>query len=254
MEIENDDGVCLIFLLPLELWHYVIKFLRPWEALQLRQTCKRAIEIVTLFQSYWYRQFCWYLIGHKKRAAMYKTGCSRRHRSDIKRGLNCLSLEQEQQLITKHNLALSELPIFLLLNPDIVECSNANHYIYDLPQTRFDIPLDRNDYKPGQQVYLYRFLIHNYRQQRQRIKRYNKAEVEDELKLLRGDISRKRKDLTKIIAQRKREIDKAKRHDTHLRDIQRQLKRFEHNRIFHGCKSRGYRGLLTSIVDAKNKI
>jgi len=227
---------------PNEIWQLIISELGPWDALQLRTASKRFYEVVTSFQSYWYRQFCWYLICQKKRPAMFKTGCQRKHIHT--HSIDCLNVEQEMELSAQLGIHVSELPNRIAVCPTIMEgypCTNTNHYIYEIPANRLLIPLDPNDYKPSEQNYLYRFLIHNYRQQRQRAARYNQSEIKLQLRQVQDDLTRQQKELDKIIEQYKREIQKTKNRQKFLKGVHQQLQTLETNKVFHGQRSRTYK-------------
>lgn len=167
---------------------------------------------------------------------MFKTGCHKTHKLDIPKSIACLSTEQEQEIVSALEISISELPNRLLQNPELFDqyvCRNIDHYIYDLPLTRFDIPLDPADYQPNGQVYCYRFLIHNYRQQRQRASRQSGA-----------DITRQQKQVQRDLAKIRRDLEKTRSREIYLASVSAQLARMENNRVFHGKKSRQYRGLL----------
>ena len=85
-----------------------------------------------------------------------------------------------------------------------------------------------------------RFLIHNYIHQRQRAARYSKIDVQCQQKQVQKDLSQLHKEMTKMLAR----IDKVQNRDIVLRNIDEQLTRLEQNRVFHGKKSRQYKGLL----------
>ncbi len=233
--------------LPTEIWQQIVMCLSPWDALQLRTVSKNYYNMVTTFHSYWYRQFCWFLICQKKRPAMFKTGCHRSHKKDIPCTVDCLNIDQEQLILTELSISVHSLPDVLKTNPEIFNrypCTNSNHFNYDLPEDRFNIPLDSSDYDPQTQIYCYRFLIHNYRQQRSRTSKYSRADVKRQLKQTRDDMTKQRREMDKIIAQCKRELERTQNRDTFLRNIDLQLSRVEVNKVFYGKKSRQYKGLL----------
>lgn len=240
--------------LPVEIWHMIMTYLAPWDALQLRTASFDFYVIITTHQRYWYQHFCWFLICQKKRPAMFKTGCHKTHNPNIPRDIACLNIEQEQELITQYCISLSELPALLAANPDMTskyECNNIDHYIYDLPLHWFEIPIDPHDYQPNEQIYCYRFLIHNYRNQRQRTSRYNRNDIKRQMKQVREDLVRQQKELNRLIKQCERDIEKSQNRDLFLHNIDLQLARIEHNKIFHGKKSRQYKGMLDTISERK---
>jgi hypothetical protein len=223
------------------LWQHIISYLKPWNALQLRQASHFFYSAVTGFQSYWYRQFCWYLIVQRKRPAMFKSGCPRTHKEPP--SLECLDVQQEIDLATRLGVRVAELSELInerLLSDMGFQCSNPIHYVYHLPGDRFAIPLDPNDYKPDEQVYCYRFLIHNFRQQRQRCARYNKAQVKEQLRLVHSELRAKERELEKIVDNYRKDIQRIKDRARFLRSIHEQLMRVDENRVFHGQRSRTY--------------
>jgi ribosomal protein S20 len=227
---------------PKETWHYIIEIISPWDALQLRSASKKLYEVVSSFQSYWYRQFCWYLICQKKRPAMFKTGCKRKHIQP--HSIECLNVQQEVQLATQLNMHVSELcnidiTPFATENDDY-KCTNASHYMYEIPANRFLIPLDPNDYKPNEQSYLYRFLIHNYRQQRQRVSRYNKSDIKTQLRQVQDELTKQQKEYDRLLDQCQREIQKFKTRQKFLKGVYQQLERLDNNKVFHNQRSRTY--------------
>lgn len=242
-----------IFLeLPVEIWHMIIDWLNPWDALQLRQSCRQIWRHVTGHQAYWYRRFCWLMIRQKKRPAMLKSGCRRYHKKSVLPGMNCLSLQQELRLCQMHQITFTELKRRIKADPDKmlknIKCSNANHYIYEIPQAPSKVSLDTKDYDPNTQLYLFRYLIHNYRAQRQSISRYDLKTIETQQKTVRKELQTKRR----IIDQCRREMNRIKERDAWLQSVQQQLKRLEKNKVFYGKKSRQYRGLLQSPNEEKN--
>lgn len=238
---------------PSEVWFLIMDYLSPWDNLQLRQTTHDMNTVVTGHQSFWYRHFTWYLIQQNKRIALFKTGCAKRHRPNVRRGVYCLTLAQEQQLSEARGVSVTDLPGELehhleWLDDDAYRCENVNHYSYVLPTNRFAIPLDSDDYHPNNgQLYLYRFLIHNYRRQRQRAKRYNKKTVERQITDVKKDLRRQRRHLKEIQSRCEKEIRKTKARDAFLRDMQDQLKRLDENRVFYGKRTREYKGLAGSV-------
>jgi hypothetical protein len=228
--------------LPKEIWQLIVTELGPWDALQLRTVSKNFYQAVTSFQSYWYRQFCWYLICQKKRPAMFKTGCQRKHNQPY--SIACLNVQQEMQLSSHLNIKVSDLPDYISKCPNIVEpsnCTNSSHYIYEIPDNRLLIPLDPTDYKPNEQNYLYRFLIHNYRQQRQRASRYDKSEIKLQLRQVQDDLTKQQKEFDRIVEQYKRDIQKTKNRQKFLKGVYHQLETLDRNKVFHGQRSRTYK-------------
>lgn len=244
-------------LVPIEIWQRIVQMLGPWDALQLRCTCRGLYAAVTYFHSYWYRQFCWYLIKQKKRPAMFLTGCDRKHIQP--RDVTCLREEERVRLAAELEVPVSRLGKHPALEyPDGQywsrravktqfserECDNASHYIYKLPADRFDIPLDPADYKPNEQLYIYRFLIHNYRHQRQRASHYTPSEVVRQLKEVNTDLIRQKRELARVTEQLKRGIERTRQRKALLREVHHQIRRLENNKVFHGRKSRGYKGII----------
>lgn len=231
---------------PTEVWYRIVENLDAWDALKLRAASRRLYAVVTLFDEYWYRQFTWYLVSQDKKAAMFKTGCDRRHKQHVPRSQHCLSIQQEEELAAQLGIPIERLTRRIEDDPSIldgVECTNVNHYVYDLPKRRSEMPLNRKDYKPGDQIYLYRFLIHNYRQQRQSARNYSTQKVVEQLKAVQQDLEKQRVELTRLVARCKKEIRRTKRREASLQDMARRCKKLEHNRVFHGRRSRQYKGL-----------
>lgn len=202
----------LLLQLPIETLQRIVEYLSPWDALQLRRSSSYLYDVVTHFHSYWYRQFCWYLIRQKKRPAMFLTGCDRTHIKE----LHC-------------ELAGSNSG-----------CTDSSHYIYKLPPNRFAIPLNPSDYHPEEQLYIYRFLIHNYRHQRQRASHYRQDEVARQLKELDQTLTHQRRELQRIADQ----VQRTRKRRALLKNVQQQINRLETNHVFHGKKSRHYKGVL----------
>lgn len=240
--------------LPREILEIIVTKLGPWDSLQLRQTNKRLFDIVTKYQPYWYRQFCWYLILQKKRPAMYKTGCARTHTRS--RTIDCLDTQQEMDLAHQLGVPFSALGEMVMENPSIMDayvCTNYSHYIYDLPRNRFDIKLDENDYKPSSQVYCYRFLIHNYRQQRQRVAKWDITSIEDQRKEIRLEIRKKQREFGKVADEHRRDMQRIRNRDEYLKSVADQIKRLDNNRVFHGQRSRTYRSTTTTPQKLKKE-
>lgn len=251
--------------LPVEVWHNVLSFLPcPWDALQLRQCSHELYDAVTNFHSYWYRQFCWYLIKQKKRPAMFLTGCAREH---VKaHDVTCLSGAEQTAAAAHFGVHIDELPKHPEFQDGTVYwtdrddcgtpfsalCANSSHYIYKLPDNRFDIPLAHKDYKPQAQLYIYRFLIHNYRHQRQRASHYSKTEVDRHLQFTNRTLAKHRKELARITAEYHEKMSRARKRRELLKEVSLQLKRLDSNKVFHGRKSRKYKGLGGGGVGAES--
>lgn len=228
--------------LPREIICLIMDHLTPWESLQLRLLSKTLCDFVTYNQSYWYRHFCWYLIGQKKKPALHKTGCSRVHLGEM--NATCLSLDDQIQLAKLGNCSTINLQSYIDINPGCLQqyvCSNVAHYSYTIPKSLSEIPLDQNDYKPHDQVYINRFLIHNYRSQRSRASRYNKTEIKHQIKQTQSEIITKRKELAKIISNMTRDIKKLEARGQFLGDLHSQLVLLEKNKVFLNQRSRTYR-------------
>lgn len=235
-------------LFPAEIWHRIIDNLDAWDALNLRTTCRELCTVVTLYDAYWYRHFTWYLVTQDKKAAMFKTGCARRHKRHVPRSSHCLNLQQEEILVNRLAIPLDQVTEVFEKDPNVLErvgleCTNVNHYVYDLPKTRDEMPLNSDDYNPGAQIYLYRFLIHNYRQQRKSARNYTTQKVLSQLKLVCTDLEKQRIELSRLIAQCKRNIKKTKRREASLQDMARRCEKLDQNKVFHGRRSRQYKGL-----------
>lgn len=218
--------------LPAEVWSLVVNYLKPWDALQLRRASRRFNEVVIGCQTYWYRQFTWFLIKQNLRVALWKTACKRTHNPRVRVSLDCFSLSEEEKLADRLGIPVRDLPERVANDPSVCSghvCSNPQHYIFDVPRSRYHIPIDPSDYHPNQQTYVYRFLIHNYRHRRERCRRFSKQLVNDDLKT-----SRKR------IAALQNEMDKLRRRVTMLEETSLELKMLETNKVFFGCKSRNY--------------
>jgi len=231
---------------PPEIWQKIIDNLEAWDALKLRAASKELYCVVTTYEAYWYRQFTWYLVNQDKKAAMFKTGCPRRHKSHVSRSLYCLTMQQEDELSARLQIPLDRLAQATEEDPSLLdgsECTNVHHYVYYLPKTRMEMPLNREDYNPRGQIYLYRFLIHNYRQQRQKARNYSTKRVKDQLKIVQEDLYKQRREFTRLVARCKKEIRRAKRREAALLEMSRRCKKLEKNRIFHGRRSRQYKGL-----------
>ena len=238
--------------LPPEMWHEIIVHLGPADALQLRATSKQMYRIVTLFQSYWYRQFTWYLICLKKREALFRTGCHRTHKKSIPMGTNCINRSQEKALAERFELTVKELIEMIECDRDAtilsqIQCTNPAHYTFEIPRSRFDIPLDRSDFNPSDQIYLYRFLIHNYRQQRQRARQYTRERVKQQLRYVRQERKKVRKDMENYVQRCQRQLTKMRNQDSFLCEMAKRLDLLERNKIFYNRQSRFYRGLLDEI-------
>ncbi len=233
--------------LSVELWHIIISHLGPWDALQLREVNKHMCLIVTNNQPYWYRQFCWYLILQKKRPAMFKTGCKKTHNHI--RNIDCINVDQELQLASILNVHVSQLSQIIVNNPNTLDlisinCENASHYVYDLPNDRMSIPLDPLDYDPKEQIYCYRFLIHNYRQQKYKIAKYDIKEVMQQQQNIQKELKRKKQEWQKIQQSYTRDIEKIENREKYLKTISQQIKQVNTNKIFHAQRSRTYRGII----------
>ena len=156
-------------------------------------------------------------------------------------------LHQEQELARKLNISIEELPRAILAEPsvmDTMECTNVHHYIYDLPKDRFQIPIDNRDFRPNDgQIYLYRFLMHNYRHQREKAKRYKMDEVVRQKKIVEQELKKHRQELSRLIARCKKEMQKTKRREAWLQDMHARLVQLTNNRVFHNRRTRQYRGL-----------
>jgi hypothetical protein len=227
------DAAATIEDIPRELWSTIVEYLGPWDALQLRQTSKAFHTVVVECQQYWYRQFTWFLIKQNLRVALWKTACKRSHNPEIAPSLNCISLSDEETLAVQLGIAVADLPREIEVNPRLLmtfKCTNPQHYIFEVPKTRFHIPIDPSDYHPAQQVYVYRFLIHNYRHRRERSRRFTKHAVNDELKA-----SKKRLATLQI------ETERLRRRIALLQETATELKMLETNTVFFGYKSRSYR-------------
>lgn len=234
---------------PIEIWRKIIDNLDAWDALKMRAVSRELYGVVTLYDAYWYRHFTWYLVNQDKKAAMFKTGCARHHKKHVPRSSHCLSLQQEEALSAKLGIPLDRLSRTIEADPSVlagVECTNVNHYIYELPKTREEMPLNREDYNPHDQIYLYRFLIHNYRQQRQKARNYTMEKVQEQLKLVQSDVKKQRTELSRLIAQCKRDLKRTKRREANLLEMGRRCKKLENNRVFHGRRSRQYKGLVSN--------
>lgn len=219
--------------IPSEVWTMVVEYLKPWDALQLRQSSTVFNTIVVGCQPYWYRQFTWFLIKQNLRVALWKTACKRSHNPEISPSLNCISVTDEELLAGQLGIKTADLAKEVKANPGILmnlKCTNPQHYIFEVPKTRFHIPIDPSDYHPGQQVYIYRFLIHNYRHRRQRSRRFIKQNVTDELKT-----SKKR------LATLQFETERLLRRIKLLQETAAELTMMEKNTVFFGCKSRNYK-------------
>lgn len=176
----------------------IVEHLSCWDALQFRQTCTFMNESVILCQTYWYQQFTWFLITQNKRVALFKTACKRVH---DQRYTNC--------------------------NTDC--CVNPTHFIFDVPLDRRSIPIDPIDFNPSQQKYIYRFLIHKYRQRRAKAKGFMPSLVND------------RRNAKRKIAHLEIELEKAKKQLLLLDKMESEQKLIKANTIFFGRKSRQYK-------------
>jgi len=231
-----------MFIFPTEIWNIIIDNLEAWDSLNLRLSSKQLYKIVTHYHSYWYKQFTWYLVCYGKKPAMFKTDCDRRHKAHIPRTSHCLSLSQEEEIASNLNCTVNDLFDLIIHKPEIMhgyECTNVNHYMYDLPQTREEMPLNQKDFHPRDQVYLYRFLIHNYRHQRQKARNYNNDKVDDQLKIIKSDLTKQHNELDRI----KRNIKRMKNREALLQDMKRRCDKLKENRVFYGRRSRQYKGL-----------
>lgn len=224
--------------LPKELVFMIVDLLSSWDALSLRQTCHDMNERVIQNQCYWYRQFTLYLIKQNKRVALFKTGCKRKHKPDVPLTVNCLSSQQEADLAEELSLSITKLPLFLE-SPDhdpvsitVAECQNPLHFVYEVPRVLSDIPIVAADFHPTEQIYLYRYLIHNYRTRRERVKRYNS----DAIKLQKRETLASLKRAEAAVEKHRKKLET-------LAGISTQLKMVETNKVFFGSKSRQYRGL-----------
>ena len=231
---------------PPEIWRRIVDHLDAWDALKLRTTSRTLYAVVTRYDAYWYRQFTWFLVNQDKKAAMFKTGCNRRHKRHVVRSQHCLSLRQEELLSARLGIGMDRLTGTIERDPSIlddVECTNVNHFVYDLPKTRSAMPLNREDYAPNDQIYLYRFLIHNYRLQRQKARNYNTQKVSSQLKIVKTDLDKQRGQLSRVLARCERDIKRTKKREASLQEMSTRCKKLEMNRVFHGRRSRRYKGL-----------
>jgi hypothetical protein len=234
--------------LPIEIWYALCDYLGPWDALQLRTANRWFYACITRHQSYWYRQFTWYLIQQNKKIALFKTGCTKQHKRNIERGINCLTLEQERRIMERYKLeSVSDLGHQLAVHPNWLDdepCENVAHFTYDIPRHRFAIPLDPADYHPNDgQLYCYRFLIHNYRRQRQRAQRYDETTLRDQLRQNQRELSRQRAELKTLVARCERGIRQTKHRDFFLRGMLSRLKMLAQNKVFYSRRTREYKGL-----------
>lgn len=241
--------------LPPEVWHAVVDWLEPWSALQLRATCTALCRVVSAHQPYWYRHFTWYLCKKNKRDAVFKTGCRRWHRADIPQGFGCLTPPQELELSRELGVPLNKLEYVVQHNPEVLRdqlCQNPGHYVYAMPRSHAEIPLDPEDYQPGEQVYLYRFLIHNYRCQREALQRRTVAQVKAQLSQVSRDLFQKRSDLEAAIASYQRSIATHKFRQFALRETLRRMHMLDDNRVFFDRRSRTHRGVL-ALLDKRRR-
>jgi hypothetical protein len=221
--------------LPAEIWANIIEYLGSWDALQIRQTCTLINENIIACQTYWYRHFTWFLIKQNKRVALFKTACKRYHKDDIKVGVNCLSVQQEEALSVALAVPISKLGESGVVTADVlskagISCGNPQHYIYDLPESRHQIPIHPSDYHPKKQLYIYRFLIHNYRHRRDKVKRFNIDDVT-------LDIKRMERHVAKLLI----DTERARRQLEMLKEAAAELKIVRKNDVFFGTKSRQYK-------------
>ena len=226
--------------LPIEILRIIILNLSSWESLQLRHTSRFFYCVVTNYQSYWYRHFCGYLIKHKKKAAMYQMQCKREHVAPY--SIDCLTLDDEIKLAQHLNIDVCDLPTYL--NEDSnkiyehyqISCMCANHYFYDIPENRMNIQINADDFHPNDQIYCYRYLIHNYRQQRNRAAKYTKEDVKQQLKQL----SYEKKEFQKIVQLYKTKINKLNDRQKFVLNIRDQLTKMQSNKVFLNQRSRKY--------------
>jgi hypothetical protein len=218
--------------LPFDVLTEIVEFLPPFAALQLRQTSKRYNEVVMGCQTYWYQHFTFYLITQHKRVALFQTACPKTHKLPHVINIMCLDIQQEEHYSKLYKIPVTELAQFLERERppiDINECSNPQHYTFEVPQHRRCIPINPKDYHPHQQTYIYRFLIHNYRRRRERIKRYNASETRLEIKRLE-----------RLHAKLQSDIEKTRKQIEALKQISSELKIVKDNNVFFGTKSRLY--------------
>lgn len=220
---------------PKELVFQICDHLSAWDALNLRQTCRSLNRAVVEHQTFWYRCFTWYLIKQNKRVALYKTGCKRHHKTDIEPSVRCLTSDQESDLADELDISISNLSDYLEKNADTItpeQCQNPLHFVYEVPKKLSDIPIVPEDFHPTEQVYLYRYLIHNYRTRRDKIKRYTAEDIKEQRRAT-------------IIALKRAQaaVEKHQRKLKTLLSITTEMRLLERNKVFFGSKSRQYRGL-----------
>jgi len=223
--------------LPKEIIFMIINLIPSWNALSLRQTCHILNENVIQNQVYWYRQFTLYLIKQNKRVALFKTGCKRKHKSDVPLTVNCLSSKQEADLADELSLSITKLPDYLEqqnveVSITVADCQNPLHFVYEVPRILADIPIVSADFHPTEQIYLYRYLIHNYRTRRDKVKRYNSDMIKVQKRETVGSLKRA-----------EAAVEKHRKKLETLSNIATQLKMIEKNKVFFNSKSRQYRGL-----------
>lgn len=218
--------------LPFDVLTEVIEYLPPYAALQLRQTSKYHNEVVMRCQTYWYQHFTFYLITQHKRVALFQTACPKTHKQPHIIGTMCLNVNQEEHYAKKFQIPIKELAEFLEHEQppiDINECTNPQHYTFEIPKHRRNIPIKPVDYHPDQQTYIYRFLIHNYRRRREKIKRYNASDTTQEVKRLE-----------RLQAKQQSDLEKTRRQIEALKQVSQELKQLKNNTIFFNTKSRLY--------------
>lgn len=220
-------------MVPKELWLMIVDYLGPFDALSLRATSHFFNTIVTSHQTYWYRQFAWFLVVQNKwRAAIFKTGCGRTHKVNIPKSPACLSLEQERLIVNIYRIKPEKVRPMIEQCPELMdglECSNPLHFVYELPKSRFSIPIISADFHPTEQIYMYRFLIHNYRHRRAKVKRFAPVAVKVQKKQTEIEICKLETELEKM---RKKLIS--------LTLIHEELTLLDKNKVFFGSKSRQY--------------
>lgn len=236
MLLSHSKVMNLFEKLPKEIVFIIVDKLSAWSALNLRQTNRELNRNVMQNQKYWYRQFTLYLIRQNKRVALFKTGCKRTHKSDIPLTVNCLTSEQEANLAEELNINLRDLASHLenstLTTAKITDCQNPLHFVYEVPKVLSDIPIVSADFHPNEQIYLYRFLIHNYRTRRDKVKRFNLDEVKSQ-----------KREAQKSLKRAEAAVEKHRKKIQVLNGISKELKLTEKNKVFFGSKSRQYRGL-----------